>query len=115
MTNRFICPVCAEELRRTVKPGGGIITAIPARNHLYGLKTLLYKQPYYNEVKPYEIGGPEFVGKREIAYTLKIDNRETLNALFMMTPYYHKTSREDSSALFSYFDSHSAFETEKCV
>lgn len=108
----IFAPFCTEELRRIVKPGGGIITAIPAREHLYGLKTLLYRQPYYNEVKPYEIEGLEFVGKREIAYTLKIDNQETLNALFMMTPYYYKTSREDSNALYSYFGTHSAFETE---
>lgn len=108
----IFAPFCRDELLRIVKKGGAVVTAIPAREHLYGLKSLLYRAPYYNEVKPYEIEGLTFLGKKEISYTLRLTDQETLNALFMMTPYYYKTSREDSSALYSYFGTHSEFTTE---
>lgn len=105
-------PFCREELLRTLAEDGCVITAIPAREHLYGLKKLLYKSPYYNEVKPYDIEGFEFLGKDEIAYTLTLSEQETLNALFMMTPYYYKTSPADSAMLYSFFGTHDSFETE---
>lgn len=108
----IFAPFCTEELLRTVKKGGAVMTAIPAREHLYALKALLYEKPYYNTVKPYEIDGLTFLGKKEISYTLDITEQETLNALFMMTPYYYKTSREDSNALYSYFGTHASFSTE---
>lgn len=107
----IFAPFCKEELLRIVKDGGYIITAIPAREHLYELKQILYRSPYYNEVKPYDIDGLEFVGKKEINCDVTITNQEMLNALFMMTPYYYKTSPSDSSALFSYFGTHSTFTT----
>lgn len=108
----IFAPFCLPELSRIVKGGGHIITAIPAREHLYGLKQLLYREPYYNEVKPYEIDGLEFLGKKEIRSVITIDDQETLNALFMMTPYYYKTSPADSAALYSYFGTHDSFITE---
>lgn len=108
----IFAPFCTDELRRILKPNGCVITAIPAREHLYGLKKLLYRTPYYNEVKPYNIDGFDFLGKQEIAYTINLDTQEQLNALFMMTPYYYKTSREDSNALFSYFGTADSFTTE---
>lgn len=108
----IFAPFCTGELIRTVKPHGHIITAIPAREHLYGLKQLLYREPYYNEVKPYDIDGLKFLGKEEIRAVITLDSQETLNALFMMTPYYYKTSPADSAALYSYFGTHSSFSTE---
>ncbi|MGN1119054.1 MAG: putative RNA methyltransferase, partial [Oscillospiraceae bacterium] len=108
----IFAPFCTEELIRITKDGGAVMTAIPAREHLYGLKQVLYAKPYYNEVKPYEIEGLEFVGKKEISYKLSITEQEVLNALFMMTPYYYKTSREDSGMLYSYFGTHDRFETQ---
>lgn len=107
----IFAPFCLSELIRTVKPNGHIITAIPAREHLYELKQLLYREPYYNEVKPYEIDGLKFLGKEEIRSVITLDSQETLNALFMMTPYYYKTSPADSAALYSYFGTHGSFST----
>jgi 23S rRNA (guanine745-N1)-methyltransferase len=107
----IFAPFCREELLRTLKTGGIAVTAIPAREHLYELKELLYKEPYYNSVKPYETDGFDFIGKSEIAYNLTIDSQEILNALFMMTPYFYKTSREDSNRLYSYFGTNDKFTT----
>lgn len=102
-------PFCREELLRIVKQGGYVIDVIPAREHLYELKELLYEHPYYNEVKPYGVDGLALADKREVSYELTITEQEMLNALFTMTPYYYKTSPADSAALYSYFGTHSVF------
>lgn len=106
----IFAPFVREELLRTLKRGGCVITAIPAKEHLYALKTLVYENAYYNEVKPYETEGFDFLGKREVRCRISLDNQMLLNALFTMTPYYYKTSPKDAQALFSYFDTNEKFE-----
>ncbi|MBE6829144.1 MAG: methyltransferase domain-containing protein, partial [Ruminococcaceae bacterium] len=41
-------PVVESELNRVLKPGGILILAVPGRRHLYGLKEILYDDPYEN-------------------------------------------------------------------
>ncbi len=108
----IFAPFMTDELRRIVKNDGCIVTAIPAERHLYGLKEVLYDEVRLNEVKPYEIDGLEFLGKEDVSFTLELDSQEMLNALFMMTPYYYKTSPRDSNRIYSYFGTHDAFSTE---
>ncbi len=108
----IFAPFQREELLRVVKSGGIVLTAIPGERHLYGLKALIYDQPRLNEVKPYDIPGMELLEKREVRETLTITNQELLNSLFTMTPYYYKTSPQDSSRLYSYFGTSDRFETE---
>lgn len=108
----IFAPLCGDELLRILKPQGCLIMVIPAREHLFALKRLLYEKPYYNEVKPYPLKGFSFLGKDEIRGETEITDQSTLNALFMMTPYYYKTSPEDSGRLYSYFEEHDKFTVE---
>ena len=108
----IFAPFRLEELRRVVKPGGIIITAIPGERHLFGLKALLYDRPRLNEVKPYDIPGTEFLESRTVSGEITLTDQELLNALFTMTPYYYKTSPQDSDRLYSYFGTHDSFVTE---
>ncbi len=110
----IFAPFVTEELKRILKSGGYIITAIPSERHLFGLKSVLYDEVRLNEVKPYEIEGLEFLGKQEISFTLELTSQEQLNSLFMMTPYYYKTSPRDSNRIYSYFGTHDSFSTECC-
>lgn len=108
----IFAPFHTEELKRILKKDGTVVTAIPDERHLFGLKSLVYEKPYLNEVKPYDIEGFEFIGESRISYTLSIESQEHLNALFMMTPYYYKTSPADSNKVYSYFGTHDSFSTE---
>ena len=108
----IFAPFQTEELSRILKDNGHVFTAIPAARHLQGLREVLYDKPRLNEVKPYDIDGFDFLGRREVSYTLTITEQERLNALFMMTPYYYKTSREDCNKLYGYFGTHDSFSTE---
>lgn len=108
----IFAPFQRNELLRVVKPGGIIITAIPGERHLFGLKALLYDQPRLNEVKPYDIPGMKLLEKRGVHGELKLTSQELLNALFTMTPYYYKTSPQDSDRLYGYFGTSDSFSTE---
>ncbi len=112
MATVIFAPFMTEELRRIVKDGGYIITAIPTERHLYGLKAVLYDEVRLNEVKPYEIEGLEYLGAQDVDFTLELTSQDMLNDLFMMTPYYYKTSPRDSNRIYSYFGTNEHFSTE---
>lgn len=46
----IFAPYSNTEFNRVVRTGGHIITAVPAEQHLFGLKKTLYESPYENVV-----------------------------------------------------------------
>ena len=73
--------------------------AIPAEEHLFGLKSAIYKNPYKNEVADTALSGFTLIGKDELRYELKLDSRESIKSLFMMTPYAYRTKKEDKEKI----------------
>ena len=59
-------PLAAEEFARVVKPGGFFLYAVPGERHLYGLKELLYENPYENPHRETEYPGFRFVGRTAV-------------------------------------------------
>ncbi len=88
-------PLAPEEIRRTLKEGGIFIMAIPAENHLFGLKSAAYARPYKNTVRDTALEGFELLETERVSYTLTLDSNEAIRSLFMMTPYAYRTPRED--------------------
>lgn len=88
-------PLAIEETSRVLKPGGIFVMAIPDENHLFGLKAAIYDKPYKNEPQESEIPGFELLSTRRLAYPLKLDSREKINDLFMMTPYAYRTGARE--------------------
>jgi len=93
-------PVPEAEAYRILKPKGILIVAHPGRRHLMGLKSLLYETPYENEEKEFDCKGFEKLYDLRSAYEAEIPGEQIAN-LFLMTPYYWKTSREDAEKLSS--------------
>lgn len=89
----IFAPYSNHEFNRVVRTGGHIITAVPAERHLFGLKEALYDSPYLNVVKPYDLEGFEPVEIRRIRRDACLECNQDIFNLFMMTPYYWKTSR----------------------
>ncbi len=87
-------PLAAAETLRVLRHGGRFIMAIPGENHLYGLKKLLYKTPYKNQVADTALQGFKLLRTERVAYTLTLDSAEKIKSLFMMTPYAYRTPRE---------------------
>lgn len=92
-------PLALEEFRRVLRPGGIFLYVVPAADHLWELKQVLYDQPYRNEEKevPYEGFTLREVVPVEAVITLPCQG--DIHALFQMTPYYWKTPREGAERL----------------
>lgn len=92
-------PIVPAEFARVLKPGGALILAVPGEQHLYGLKEILYENPYENEYKETEYDKFAFCKRVPVKDEILIDNHKTIEDLFAMTPYYWKTSIEGSKRL----------------
>lgn len=92
-------PLAAEEFARVVRPGGFFLYAVPGERHLYGLKEILYSQPYENPHRETEYPGFRFVRREAVRGRIFIPDGATAMDLFSMTPYYWKTGVEGGARL----------------
>ena len=92
-------PVAAEEFGRVLKKGGRLVIVSPSPIHLYGLKSVLYDEPYLN--KPNEYGLKSFApaGEERLEYKITLGSRKEIADLYAMTPYYYKTPPEGRERL----------------
>ena len=92
-------PLAIDEFRRVLKPGGHFLYVVPAEEHLWEMKQVLYDRPYRNETKetPYE--GFRYVTIRHEKSSITLSCQEDIQALFGMTPYCWKTPRAGKERL----------------
>lgn len=88
-------PLAESEFSRVLSEEGILIRVVPGRRHLYGLKKLMYDDPYENSDE--ERVGDMFslVDEKKIDYTLKLDDPRLISDLIKMTPYFYRTSPGD--------------------
>ena len=72
---------------------------IPGARHLFGLKEVLYENPYENRVQDTAINGFTLAEERDIAERITLKDEEDLWDLFTMTPYFYRTSPADKERL----------------
>lgn len=94
-------PLATDEVRRVLKVGGRFIMAYPGADHLFGLKSVIYKTPYKNEPQDTSVDGFRLVSHETLSYNIKLDTDGDVRALFMMTPYAYRTSKEDRERVLS--------------
>ena len=94
----LFAPIAESEFARVLCSGGYLIIGAAGRRHLYELKRALYTEVYENEGRRDLPEGFEEVSLEELRYSFDCGNEE-LRALFMMTPYAFRTSKEDMSKL----------------
>lgn len=83
-------PVAAQEFARVVKRGGVFVYAVPGPRHLFGLKEILYEQPYENPLQDIQYNGFTLQQRIPVETTVTVEGAHIAN-LFTMTPYYWKT------------------------
>ena len=87
-------PMAAEEFRRILRPGGGLLYVVPSEKHLWELKEVLYDRPYPNEVKTVAYAGFTGPDVRHVEGMIHLPCPEDIQALFQMTPYCWNTPRD---------------------
>ncbi len=95
----IFAPCSYEEFYRILKNQGYLIKVVPLSEHLWELKKLVYDIPYKNkpEIKNEELFN--LITSKELKYTITLTEKEDIFNLFTMTPYYYKTSKEDTKKL----------------
>lgn len=95
----LFAPFACEEFYRVLKKDGIFLTAIPLENHLYKLKQAVYDTPYKNKPENTELDGFRLLKEQTIRKEIQLSSNEDIKNLFMMTPYYYKTSASDQRKL----------------
>lgn len=89
----LFAPLCSDEFGRVLKDGGTVLCAVPGEMHLWELKAAVYDAPYKNQEDKYRLDGFSERSREKISYKLTIDDAESIQELFAMTPYAFKTSK----------------------
>lgn len=90
----LFAPYAGEQYLRVLKQNGIFAMVIPGRRHLFELKSVIYDEPYENEVKDFALPGFNLIAHRQIEKMLNLSSTEEIESLFQMTPYYYKTPPE---------------------
>ena len=97
----LFAPVAEAEFARILRPGGFLLMAVPAEDHLWGMKQVLYETPYKNEVRRDFLPGFSLTEVRRVTDRITVTDPDHIRALFAMTPYYWKTSPADRDRLYA--------------
>ncbi len=103
-------PMAKEEFLRVLKPGGHLVIAGPGARHLWSLKAAVYDEPYENTLDDFALEGFTLAARQSLDYTIHLNSNKEIKDLFSMTPYSHKTSKEDIAKL----DKLESLTTEVC-
>ena len=95
----IFAPVDAAEFHRVLRPEGRLLRVIPLERHLWELKCAVYDAPYENKTPDTALPGFRLAERRDIVSEITLPAQADIQALFMMTPYYYKTSRTDQEKL----------------
>lgn len=90
----LFAPSAPEEFSRVLKPDGKVLQVVPGARHLWELKEAVYSEPYLNREEKHTLDGFALTEKESIEYTAEITSPERIQALFSMTPYYHRTPKD---------------------
>lgn len=86
------------EFLRVLKKGKYFFRILPGKDHLLGLKQVLYENVRLNEEKEKHLNGFDLIDEISTSDHISLNHQE-INDLFMMTPYYYKTSNEAKERL----------------
>jgi len=100
VTNIF-APCAEEEYKRILREGGYLFVVGAGKNHLMGLKRVMYEDVYENGPRADLPKNMEHVDCVISHYAMNISGKENIAALFSMTPYYWRTSEADKQKLAS--------------
>ncbi len=95
---RIYAPCSAEELKRTVRSQGTVITVTPASRHLYQLREGIYDDVRLHDEHPESIDGFTLVDEQKLNYLMFLTGSHALD-LLQMTPFAWKATEKFRQSL----------------
>ena len=92
-------PILEDEFSRVIKDQGYLLTVTPAQNHLFELKSLIYRQANKHDVSKTPIKQLKLIEEINLNYQMNFDNGQDVINLLAMTPFAFKTSEDLLQAL----------------
>lgn len=89
----IFAPVCDSEFFRILKDDGIFVHVFPGKDHLMGIKELLYEKTRENDEDPSVSDIFELVSTKKISKEIMLDNK-SLCDLLCMTPYFYRTPKD---------------------
>ena len=97
----MFAPIAAEEAARLLTKDGILAVVASGRDHLIEMRQIIYDDVHLSEaVTPVPEGFRE-ISRSSLTYKVKIESTEDIKSLFMMTPFYYKTSEKGREELYS--------------
>lgn len=94
----LFAPFNENEFSRVLKNDGVLYSVIPGENHLFEMKEILYDKPYKNDEKAPKADRLKLNSTKKVTDIIHL-NGDDLRTLFLMTPYYYRTSERDKDKL----------------
>jgi 23S rRNA (guanine745-N1)-methyltransferase len=85
-------PILETEFTRILKNNGYLLTVTPAENHLFELKSLIYRNPTKHDTSKPIINQLSLVDEQRLNYSMQFKNSADLLNLLAMTPFAFKAS-----------------------
>lgn len=111
----IFAPCAEEEFCRVLDRGGVLVVAGAGKNHLLGLKEVIYENPYVNTERADLPKNMLLIEKVNLSYDICLRDNADIIDLFSMTPYYWRTSEKDKTKLDKLEKLNTAVEFEICI
>ena len=92
-------PILENEFTRILQDQGYLLTVTPADNHLFELKSLIYRQANKHDTSKLAIEQLSLVEEQRLNYPMNFTNSDDVLNLLAMTPFAFKASEELISEL----------------
>jgi 23S rRNA (guanine745-N1)-methyltransferase len=87
-------PILEDEFNRVLTNKGYLLTVTPAENHLFELKSLIYREAKEHNTLKSPINNMTLVKEQRLHYQMDFDNGKDITNLLAMTPFAFKTTPE---------------------
>lgn len=94
----LFAPMSVHEIERILNENGHFFAVYPGKNHLYELKETLYSEPYQNDPLLIDTN-LTLIDEMIVHDKITLTSNDDIQHLFMMTPYYYKTSIDDKKKI----------------
>lgn len=98
----MFAPIAAEEAARLLGQGGILAVVASGRDHLIEMREIIYDDVHLSDSATPTPEGFCEISRHSLTYKVKIESTDDIKSLFMMTPFYYKTTERGREALLSH-------------